>query len=52
MRNILKLIFELLCFFCAIFSFCVMVDFVFYLLSAFRTYMNSEKYFCLGALPP
>ena len=52
MRNILKLIFEILCFFCAIFSFCVMVDFVFYLLSAFRTYMNSKNIFVRGLSPP
>ena len=37
MRNVLKMIFGILAFFCAIFSFPVKVEFIFYLRNAFRT---------------
>ena len=43
MHNVLKQIFESMSFYCAIFSFGVMVDFIFYLRSAFKTLIFEPK---------
>ena len=42
MQNVLKRIFEFMSFCIAIFSLWIMVDFVFYLRSTFKTYTNSD----------